>query len=327
MLQALTDSLSIQRKFTTPYRPQVNGLTERFNRTMMGKLRNYVDEGHDDWEEMLDYIVFAYRGSVHESTLEKPYFILHLRDPVMLVDRMLQFGNGVQQVNNQYEFVKRNMSRLAKAYQLARENLGEARQRQKVQYDKRAKTRCFQIGDKVLKNVKMIPKGLSKKLLHKYTGPFRVVEILGDCNVKIRSQNQKEEVIHIDRLKPLFHSEIWGDEPGVEFYSPFRQIEPLEVVNDRSMTVLPEEVGGQEDRVARPQQSGERKQKLISAKRTIGLEDPVLEGEGVKTSGRIRPHTPVLPPRREGLRSRAILERTRNRQFDEDFVTDSDDDQ
>ena len=136
---------------------------------------------------------------------------------------------------------------------------------------------------------------------------------------------QKEEVIHIDRLKPLFHSEIWGDEPGVEFYSPFRQIEQLEVVNDCSTTVLPEEKGGQEDRVAKPQQPGEGKQKLILAKRTISLEDPVLEG--VKTSGSIRPHTLILPPRREGLRSRAILERTRNRQFDKGFVTDSEEEQ
>ena len=62
--------------------------------------------------------------------------------------------------------------------------------------------------------------------------------------MKIKGQDQKEEVIHIDRLKPLFHSEIWGDEPGVEFYSPFRQIEQLEVVNDCSTTVLPEEKGG-----------------------------------------------------------------------------------
>ena len=87
----------------------------------------------------------------------------------------------------------------------------------------------------------------------------------------------------------------------------------------------PKKRGGQEDRVATPQQPGEGKQKLILAKRTISLEDPVLEG--VKTSGSIRPHTLILPPRREGLRSRAILERTRNRQFDKDFVTDSDDDQ
>ena len=72
---------------------------------------------------------------------------------------------------------------------------------------------------------------------------------------------------------------------------------------------------------------GEGKQKLTLAKRTINLEDPVLEGEGVKTSGSIRPHTPILPPRREGLRSRAILERTSNRQFDKDFVTDSEDEE
>ena len=37
----------------------------------------------------------------------------------------------------------------------------------------------FSFCRKVLKNVKVIAKGLSKKLLHKYTGPLREVGNLG----------------------------------------------------------------------------------------------------------------------------------------------------
>ena len=72
--------LGIKRKLTTAYHPQTDGQTERFNRTLMGMLRNYVEKTHDDWERVLELLCFAYRASVHSSTHESPYYLMHGRD-------------------------------------------------------------------------------------------------------------------------------------------------------------------------------------------------------------------------------------------------------
>ena len=48
----------------------------------------------------------------------------------------------------------------------------------KEKYDKRAKELNFQIGDKVLLDIKVIPKEENKKLAAKYEGPYRIWSII-----------------------------------------------------------------------------------------------------------------------------------------------------
>ena len=66
--QYVTDLFGIQQKFTSGYHPQTNGLTERFNRTIVESLAKSVNEDKDNWVEMLQPKVFAYNTSVQAST-------------------------------------------------------------------------------------------------------------------------------------------------------------------------------------------------------------------------------------------------------------------
>ena len=45
-----------------------DGLIERFNGTLKGMLREFVDRGRKDWDECLPYLLFAYREVTQEST-------------------------------------------------------------------------------------------------------------------------------------------------------------------------------------------------------------------------------------------------------------------
>ena len=74
IFSSICSYLGIYRKLTTAYHPQTDDQTERFNNTLLNMLRNYVNEEHDNWEEVLDLICFAYRGSVHSTTHEAPYY-------------------------------------------------------------------------------------------------------------------------------------------------------------------------------------------------------------------------------------------------------------
>jgi hypothetical protein len=61
----------------TIFHPQINGQTERFNRTLVNMLLIYTDTHQKDWNIYLLYVLHAYRTSVHSSTKEIPYFLMY----------------------------------------------------------------------------------------------------------------------------------------------------------------------------------------------------------------------------------------------------------
>ena len=58
-------------KRMSPYPPQANGQTERFNRTMNEMLSQYVGENEMDWDISLPTVLFAYRSAKHQLTASR----------------------------------------------------------------------------------------------------------------------------------------------------------------------------------------------------------------------------------------------------------------
>ena len=44
-------------------------------------LAKSVEQGGKDWDRRLPFVLFAYRASQQQSTLESPFFLLYGRDP------------------------------------------------------------------------------------------------------------------------------------------------------------------------------------------------------------------------------------------------------
>ncbi len=90
LFRSFCATLHIEQRLTTAYNPASNGETERFNRTFTTMLRKELDDGaHHNWEEMLGDVCFAYRASIHSSTLESTYYLLHGRDPNVAINHFL----------------------------------------------------------------------------------------------------------------------------------------------------------------------------------------------------------------------------------------------
>ena len=160
-IRDICEYFGIDRKFTTAYHPQTDGQTERFNRTLMGMLCNYIGHKHDDWEDVLELVCFVYRASVHSPTCETPYFLLYGRDPRMLIDRFL--NPRMINIITPEDYKSQLMMRMHTAFKLVKDNLEDTRKQVKIQYDKRAKVLDYKVGDKVLLDIRVIPIGLKKK--------------------------------------------------------------------------------------------------------------------------------------------------------------------
>ena len=63
LIDLLEKHTGFKHKVTSAYHPQSNGLDERMNQMFKCKLRKLVNEGMNDWDELLDNILFAYRSS------------------------------------------------------------------------------------------------------------------------------------------------------------------------------------------------------------------------------------------------------------------------
>ena len=80
-MKEVEELLGFHKVNITAYHPQTDGLVERFNRTLTAMLAKTVETGGKDWDEHLPYVLFAYRASQQDSTLESPFFLMYGRDP------------------------------------------------------------------------------------------------------------------------------------------------------------------------------------------------------------------------------------------------------
>jgi hypothetical protein len=84
LFKELCKKFSIDKTKTTAFRPQSDGLVERFNRTLEDILSKYVSQNQKDWDEQHPWALMAYRSSEHDTT------VLLLRECVAI--QHLQFG-------------------------------------------------------------------------------------------------------------------------------------------------------------------------------------------------------------------------------------------
>ena len=68
MVHKLSELLGTVKTKTTPYHPRSDGLVERFNRTLLAMLAMFVSREHDNWDDLLPFMMLAYNTTVHTST-------------------------------------------------------------------------------------------------------------------------------------------------------------------------------------------------------------------------------------------------------------------
>ena len=68
MIHKLSELLGTVKTKTTPYHLCSDGLVERFNRTLLAMLAMFVSREHDNWDDLLPFMMLAYNTTVHTTT-------------------------------------------------------------------------------------------------------------------------------------------------------------------------------------------------------------------------------------------------------------------
>ena len=89
---------------------------------------------------------------------------------------------------------------------MAKENLKNSQRNMKIWYDKKAKTRKFQVGDQVLVLFPIIQNPLQAR----FHGPYTILSKVNDLNYIIETPDRRKprQLCHVNMLKPYFDKKI-----------------------------------------------------------------------------------------------------------------------
>lgn len=82
MMRRLHERLGTQGLLTSPYHPQTNGKVERFMRYFNEAISAFQFHKREDWDELLPYVLYAYRMNMVRSIGCSPFQMLYGRVPV-----------------------------------------------------------------------------------------------------------------------------------------------------------------------------------------------------------------------------------------------------
>ena len=191
--------LSLQQITTTPYHSICNGLIERLHMPLKQMLRRMCAERPKDWDKYLPALLFAVREVPQESLGFSPFELLYernVKDPMAILRELWSGEAPDEQVLSKYQYVIELRDRLEQPCKLAHENLKKVQIKQKAYYYRRARSRKFDVGDKVLL---LLPTD-SNKLLLQWKGPYEVVEVVKRMEYKI-DVNGVVSTYHANMLK------------------------------------------------------------------------------------------------------------------------------
>ena len=164
-------------------------------------LRAYCKEFEKDWDDGTPLLLFAAREVTQESLCFSPAELVFghtVRGPLkMLKEKWL---TNQSPPTNLLDVVCNFRSKLAKACDLAKQNLGKAQVKMKGWYDKKARHRVFSPGDKVLVLLPLTGSTLPAQ----FTGPYVIDHQIGECDylVKTPDRKRKTRLCHVNLLKP-----------------------------------------------------------------------------------------------------------------------------
>ena len=190
--------IGVELRMSSAYHPQSDGSTERANHTVTQLLRQCISPNQKDWVSRLPAIEFAINLARSDTTGYAPFFLNTGRMPRSLI------WNDAS--STEYAGVRAYAQRVKQAVMTAHDSIIAARVKQTREANRRRRAVPFEAGDLVYissKNLK-IPRGLARKLVPKFVGPYRITRDFGNFSYLIEiPASMKQRGVH-----PVFHASL-----------------------------------------------------------------------------------------------------------------------
>ena len=170
LVNKLITAVGAEHKITSAYNPRTNGMTERFNQTVIESLRKHTEKEPDEWPKWIPFVSLAYRSRVHSVTNFTPFELLFGR-------KMNNFEDWKNKSDDQEdsELFQRSVELRDLVFSLHQEALINIENNQEKQKEIQDKSHTvvhenLPIGTSVF----VKEEGLKGKLEARYAGPYKV---------------------------------------------------------------------------------------------------------------------------------------------------------
>ncbi|XP_071490828.1 uncharacterized protein [Diadema antillarum] len=207
VFQELMYQLGIQQIKSSAYHPQSQGALERYHQTLKTMLKVYCQDNPRDWDKGIPFLLFAARAVPNESTGFSPFELVfghEPRGPLKVVKEQL-LSDEEEKDSNALDYISMFRERLVRANEVAREHLKSSQQTMKERFDRKARSRVFEVGDKVLVLLPLPGDALKAK----FSGPYVVERKLGKETyvVSMPDRRKTKRVCHVNMLKK-YHERV-----------------------------------------------------------------------------------------------------------------------
>ena len=160
LMKDLCELLGITKLNTTAYHPECDGMVERFNRTLKTM---HASRFRNQWDRYLSSMLWAYTNVPHDSTGEKPSFLLFGWDLQTPTEAALMKPSQLTPTSAE-DYREEVILSLTSACELATESIRKAQKRYKDLYDRKTKQVDYQVGDWVFIKFPAEETGPNRKL-------------------------------------------------------------------------------------------------------------------------------------------------------------------
>ncbi|GBO03596.1 hypothetical protein AVEN_58684-1, partial [Araneus ventricosus] len=136
-----------------------------------------------NWDTILLFVTFAYNSAKQDTTRFSPFFLIPDRDIETPLDVILPHNTE----NHDDNYEQQLITRAEEAGQLAKLHILDSQAAYKRQYDERHRPVNYNVVDLVWVFSPVRKVGLSKKLLRRYFGPYRITRRLSDVTYEVQS--------------------------------------------------------------------------------------------------------------------------------------------
>ena len=204
LFSSILRELGVKQTLSSAYHPESQGALERWHQTFKTMLKKFCLESELDWDEGVNYLVFAIREAPQESLGFSPFEMVYgrqLRGPLSLISDEWLKQPGVEQTVTAEKYMEKLKNMLGKVREIAKENISKAQLSVKENFDvkTKAKSRKFQSGELVLAYFPIVGSPLQSK----FHGPYKVVRNVNNNTYIIETPDRKKstQLIHINLLK------------------------------------------------------------------------------------------------------------------------------
>ena len=205
LLQSFFATIDMKKVAISPYRPNVNGLCERYNGVIVKCLRKLIAARVKNWKAMLPFVVYGLNSIKNDTTGYTPAYLFlgrNFRTPYQIVNGIEM---GTEQTPGQYAWF--NQYALADAFRTVQEVAKKRIEQSKRQYDGHGtNVVTFKPLDIVFihfPQLKTDERPFAKFRAY-FRGPYIVLSTSSEFTLKVCDiKTQKVSIVHHDRTRKV----------------------------------------------------------------------------------------------------------------------------